>query len=296
MVQHTNAQYLSSPAQPLRAFPVVQAGSRVSGWMVMQENESGSAVPYCRGKNFPGMNDGCAETADRHQNLPDQLVLRIEMQGYEIFPAGAKKLCSITLKQVPAVGEALTWQQGCGAKLPPEQDCGVQNRSLPGRHPSSQSDFLQGSHCQGGSGAEISKQPARRGFRCGAAMSPAQYRGNQGENLSALFNDGIRSPPDQVALMCRRSVQKQPPPSTLTTLQKEMPTLFLLIQVVRPQPVGAVVCGAPPGFAAKDIGGSYDGGGLTMCPAAHFIIARLKKDIASGRSSPLHASCMAYEV
>jgi hypothetical protein len=85
VIETANPENLSCLTEPLSAFPVLPAWSWVPRRMIMQKQNSGTAVSNCRGKYFPWMYHAGTQTPNGNQNLSDELIFGIEVQGYEVF-------------------------------------------------------------------------------------------------------------------------------------------------------------------------------------------------------------------
>ncbi len=179
VIEDSDSEDLAGPVEPLSALAVLPAWRRIAGGMIVQENESRTAVFHRRSKNFPGVDDRCAEATNGNEDIPDQLVFGIQMKGEEILSVGAEKSCSIALKEIPAVGEALTRAQGRGTEPSAQRECRIQRMSLSRRDASRNADLLH--RCLGELDwvAEFPQQPSSRTVRGGASASVTQHQGKQ---------------------------------------------------------------------------------------------------------------------
>jgi len=122
MVQNANAQDPAGARKPLRTLAIFATGSGISRRMVVQENQRRRAVAHRRGKDLPGMHDRCAQTPYRYQDLADELIFRIEVQGNEMFAVGSKKLCPVAQEEIAAIGKTLPRPKRIGTQLFPQAE------------------------------------------------------------------------------------------------------------------------------------------------------------------------------
>jgi hypothetical protein len=216
MIQDANAQYFARPAQSLGAIEILPAGCGVTGWMIMEENEGCRTVAYRWREDLTRMHYGRAQAADRHQDLANQLVFRVEVQRHEIFSTCSKELGPVAQEKVPAIGETLSGPQRCRTHLPSERQGRSQSGCLPGSYSSPLADFLFGGHGQCRRGAEVAHQSARRSCRRGTRAPPPQDS-RQERYCLTLVSLCCRGLPREMLRARRRDlIQAGLPPVSLT--------------------------------------------------------------------------------
>ena len=77
MIQNSDAQNFACAYQAARTVFVLFAGCRVSGGVVMDEDQRCCAVSNSRREDFPWMNNRCIQASNRHKYFSNQPVFRI---------------------------------------------------------------------------------------------------------------------------------------------------------------------------------------------------------------------------
>ncbi len=92
MIKKSDAQDLAGFANSLGDFIVLAAWSRISSWVVMNQNDGGSRRKNCSFQGLPWMTDRSIEASNRNQICANYHILRIQHKRKQVLSVSFEKL------------------------------------------------------------------------------------------------------------------------------------------------------------------------------------------------------------